>query len=821
MANADDFIGLQTPGRVWDWFWVPFVFGVVWLLFALWPFPGIHPSVWEDAAIASGLRPPGAPFPGLYRGVLAVLFKFGTPATAFTALSYLGRICIGLSAVFVYLVFRDILPAALRLRVHMSRVGMWLGRIIAILVAILFTCAEPVWRAGQTFSPVSLFLLLVTGAGCLFFVFLRRGSIWSLYFCFALIGFISVESTLGFLMLILAMVVMLRAVKWANNPQVPLVTPIVDELVRVVVFKRISYIWLACFVCGVTVNVIQFVRANGLEATGHEGVLGLLFEYFRGAWDASWSAATGPGWLFMLLFSIAPFVFLVSILPKAWDDDKFLPWGVGMCSGFAGVVALSQLVGTPVLWFWTWLGTARETVSSDILLSFVLLFNVATVAFALAIFGVDAYCRNYRRIAHQRYPESMLSKGPALMAESLGRARVWRQRIFALLIVAIPFLVVPGRVQLLTRSVARTIQDAVEETLAETKNCDTIFTDGSYDPILELEALRRGRPLVCLSFMAPNNPRERMLRDRAAKTDEDRALFENDAPTALRAWVENSDASRLTNVAVQIGFEMWKRVKKPLPPLSGLVALPGGVTEEERARALAACEALGKRAGGLSRLGKEKDDDLGRVDLMTDAMLRRKFPFVLWRLSRLAQMRSRMADVDGNRGEALREASTADMLDRANSSVRKMRQNLNWLKMQNGDELTPREGLIIGLSRADFAYAGRFAAPILAADPDEPRANFAMGMLYFQEEKYSLAEEHLKRCLLRRPDEPAVLNNLALIENRLGKHADAERHVRRALEKYPDLPELAQTLESIKKAKAKAEAEAAAAAAATKKEVKP
>ena len=93
------------------------------------------------------------------------------PEKVFKVLMQLGRVCVGLSAICVYLVFRDTLPTALRLRSHVSKVGMRLGRIIAFLAALLFACAEPVWRAGQTFSPVSLFILMASAAGCLFFVF--------------------------------------------------------------------------------------------------------------------------------------------------------------------------------------------------------------------------------------------------------------------------------------------------------------------------------------------------------------------------------------------------------------------------------------------------------------------------------------------------------------------------------------------------------------------------------------------------------------------------------------------------------------------------
>jgi len=803
MVYGDNTTG-GSSGSAWEFFWMPVVFAISYGLLSLWPLACLHPTVWGDVAIAAGLHPPGDPFPGLYRMVVSLLYKYISPDIVLEVLSHLGRAAVAGASVCVYYIFRETLPAALRISEHTRRVGLRIGRMVAVLSALLFTCAEPVWRAGWTFSPTSLMLLMGGVAGALFFRFMRAGSIKSLYFCFALLGLISAETTLGFFWLVLALFGVLVAVRWARNPNVPLVNPMVDALVRAVVFKRLSYAWLTFFVIGVAGNVVQFITTQGLDATGHEGVLGLLFEYFRGAYEATISASTGPGWLFGFLLGVAPFIFVLNMLSKAWDDDHFLPWSVSMCSGVAGVVAMTQLGGASRLWFWTWLGTSREMVPCDLLLAFMLLFDVATVAMVLAIFGVDAYCRNYKRIAQQQFPESLLSEGPAQMVESLGKARTWRKRAFLALVLMVPGLVVPGRVQTTTRTIAGLIREGVLETLAETKTCDTIFTDGSYDDLLELEAKSAGRSLLPLSFMAAHNPRMRMLRMRASKNDEDKDLLENDAATAMRSWIEN-DSPRLKQSAVQIGFELWRKGKKEEPPYSGMVALPGGLDDEERKRALAVCADLGDRAEELARQGKEDEEDTADVETITDVALRKKFPYLLWRLARLAQQRSRAAEQKGNRGEAIREAATADMLDSANASVREMKRRVNWMKMQNGGQLTPREGLVIGLSRADFAFAGRFAAPVLAADPDDPRANFAMGMMYCQEEKYTRAEEHLRRCLIKRPNEPAVLNNLALVLMHLGRYADALKLVDETMKKNPNLAELARTRESILKAREESE----------------
>ena len=128
---------------------------------------------------------------------------------------------------------------------------------------------------------------------------------------------------------------------------------------------------------------------------------------------------------------------------------------------------------------------------------------------------------------------------------------------------------------------------------------------------------------------------------------------------------------------------------------------------------------------------------------------------------------------------------------------------MDWVGQQNGMRLTPREGLQIGLNRADFRLAKTFAQQVLVADPENTRANFAMGMGYFIDEQYGRAEVYLKRCLAKAPNEPAVLNNLAIAQLRLGKLEEAETNAARALKLHPGSPEVKKTYEHIHGMKAK------------------
>ena len=779
---------LELPREKWDPLATASVFLCALMLLVLWAFPGIHPLVWDELSVAAGLRPPEQPFPGVYRCLMKHLFGGLGDAKVLALVPWLGRVSVALAATAVYRLLRDILPAMLRLRARIGRVGGIVGRLVAGTAALLFLCADPVWRAAQAFSPTTLFICLVVAIVALFFRFVRKAVVAPLYLCFALLGVLSAETPLGFVLLLLVVTGILLAASWAANPAVPLVNPFVDGLVRSVAFRRLVNLYGFCFAATLGLNVWLFMQMGGAAAAGvASDALGVLFICLRNCISAVTDSASPVALLFAFLLALVPCFLSVRLLPRAWDDDRFLPFLLGVLYIVLGVVALSQLAGARILWFWNW-QRSGSMVQSDIVLAFILMFDVAAAAFALAVFGVDACCRNYRRIAQKTFPESMQVDEAARLAESLGRNRALRRRIFWGVLVLIPVLVLPGRRQAAERGMMGVVEDYVQEVLRETRGCDTLFTDGSYDSYLELRARAADRKLNCLSLLTPNSPRERLVRLRAAESDEDRQMLENDASSPLRTWIV-SDTNRLARTAVQVGLEFWKRLNRPLPPLSGLTALPGGIEPSERLRALAACETIAEKIYDLAK---------GHVlAASVDRRLKAVYPVAGFRLARTAQYRSRAADEAGRRRESFREAAMADELDSMNYELAELRSRQAWKKRQQSGVLTPREGLVIGLSRADFALAGQYAAPILRTDPDEPRANFALGMKFYQEEQWSRAASHLRRCLVRRPDEVAVLNNLAVVEMKLDQLDDAEKHARRALELHPELKDVQSTLDKI------------------------
>lgn len=760
-------------------------------LLTLWSYPLIHPLAWGDLSIAAGLRAPADAFSGLYRGLMAAMFAF-LPANVVMALvPWLGRVAVALATAALYAVLRDALPSVMRVDPHLERVLRGVGRGIAAMSAMLFLCIDPIWRAGQAFSSVTLVVVLSISATWFYFSFLLRRRVASLYLAFILLGALSAENAIGYL-LTLGAAFYLGYVVYSGK-KLGVVT---DELIWNVTAKRLSYVWMFFYALSSAAGVWVFLSRGGMAATGCEGLFDFVLLYMRGGWAALTASAGLDGWFFGIGACILPFAVAVGMLRKAWKDDDFLPYLVGIVFTLVAITSLSQIAAVNP--FWSGI-SARQTdlVPSETLRAFFLVFSLAAFALAANVFGVDVSCRNYRSIARWRFPDSVAEEAPEKFAADLGKGRRRRKRIFWTVLLALPLVAIPGRYQGGERAMMGALRECAEETLRECEGRGTIFTDGSLDLCLELMALARGRaPLNALSMVSPNTTHARTVRYRAVENDEDRDLLEHDSSAALRTWIE-TDSPRLARCAVQLGFEFWRRIKKDPPTYSGLCALPGAKADDAVVtNGYAAADAL---AASVLAISERYDTSAG-----ADREVKRLFPFVLWRLSRISRMRA-MADAKARLyTQSMRETETADKLDAANRDLAVLNTRNRWLDMQNGGALTPREGLVIGLSRADFRLAGRFAGPVLKADPDDPRANFAMGMKSYLEEAYVQAEQYFLRCLKRNPGEPAVLNNLANAQVKIGKYDEAELHARLAIEKIPGSAEARKTLSRIKELARKA-----------------
>ena len=192
--------------------------------------------------------------------------------------------------------------------------------------------------------------------------------------------------------------------------------------------------------------------------------------------------------------------------------------------------------------------------------------------------------------------------------------------------------------------------------------------------------------------------------------------------------------------------------------------------------------------------------DAGDPDDVADKSLRDAFLFAQWRLALLARHRANAYDARDERELALEETRLADALDRNNGALGRIYATMAWASKKKLERMTPQEGLRIQLARADFARARTFARSVLDVVPDDPAANFALGMDFFVQGQYTRAQTFLERCLERRPNDPAVLNNLAQCRLRRGDPAGALPYAERARDALPDSPEIKRTLERIRTA---------------------
>ena len=293
-----------------------------------------------------------------------------------------------------------------------------------------------------------------------------------------------------------------------------------------------------------------------------------------------------------------------------------------------------------------------------------------------------------------------------------------------------------------------------------------------------------------------------------------RRIFDED-PFEIQAQASSSESGAALGItfAMQMGFELWTR-DLTLPECAGLVARPGGFPAGVVDAGAKAARAIAERMLAVYK----RDENLSRIA----PPLRRLFMLTQWRVARLSRVRADRLDAQSQaeqkkgdavsvskaealKSTAIKESELADQLDEGNPSFTRIRQQLEMVNQGPTFRLTPREGLKLGLDRADFRMAEMFARQVLTTDPDDANANFALGMYYFGREQYARAEAHFQRSLMSQPENPAILNNLAVAQLRLGRLDAAEKNARHALRVRPNGPETKRALENILKAKAEME----------------
>ena len=784
------------------------------LLLSIWGYPGLYPECWTDTAVAAGTRPPESIFPGLWRILSMGVFRAFGVAKGVLLYRFLGHLFGSLSASLVYLFFRECLSISVRHRQQAARRRLFTVRVAAAVSTCALICSEPFWRMSQTFTSVTLLFFLSTVAMTMFSIFLRNGSMGAVYLCSFLGGVVAGETPFGMLAVFMAWGAYWFITRFGEQFAAPLLNPATAQVSK----WHITFLFVFGCLCTVGLNCYSFVLADGLKAMGSPGGSVLPLKYCTDYGALFTESASAVGVLFLAVMIILPWFVSAAMLPKATDEEHFLPYGIGIVYVIACLFAVSQLGPVGALWIWGWRIGGTDLVTSPFLMLFMALLAAASIMGAIVVLGIDGFCRDHRFIAQQQFGDMSGDDDDdddgaysAPRRQRLSRkaevrlGRFSRGVVMLMMLMIVPAVTIPSRYCGKTRAMLELIGSYLDAVLEECDGRRFLFTDGRFDAALEVVARMKGTVLLPMSMMSDRGDYDTYLRLRGITDGEDRLAAAIGAPSLLRTWVRDKPAA-LAEACAQLGFELWKRDGHPLPTMLGVVARPGETSADALAAGVARSKALAERIFDFYARYRNVSSNDHNIELL--------FETVQWRVARQARFRGEALDLAGDVEAARQEVARGDDLDACNASLRDLLDALERVRQNARHRQSPREGLQQALENANFALASQYADAVLKSQPENVDANFAMGMLYMNQGQFARAEDHLSRCLVLAPKEPAVYNNLAMIQIQLRKFDAAEKNARRALELAPQSAEVLDTIKQVNEARSAAATNAPPAAAA-------
>lgn len=754
---------------------------------ALWSFPGEHPYVWTDMAVSAGLLPQGKMLPGLGAALSHLIFSI-LPFSAAVSLSvWLAKLLAALSGWMAYRVFSGTMTLVSGMGARDWNRRRQAIRVASFTAALIFACSDPIWHAAQglTSSSFTIFLLVVMTS--LFIKVLQTAKFGSAVATLAVAGLFCAETPIGWLAIALGA---LGVNRYLRQPQTEAWKEFLDPVRMQRTKWSMTFMFIGSFALGILLEVFSFAWLDGMRAAGITyGELPV--RYAREYLDLIVTAMDLPGWCLFLFATLVPFAISTALVTVSTDEDRYLSFKFSVVYLFTGLLAFLQLSPFEFAWFWN---LVPGSVSSRQTVLFASFLSAMTLAWSFYVLGVEIFCRDYKHIENVMY-HGYSDDGGEVRAdrEDVVSVKLSIGRLSMLLVPLLAIaLVVPGRKLPNDRALLEVLCDFVGETLEEAKGARYIFTDGSYDALLRIEAKRRGMDIVPVSMMSGTSRHDSYVRQLGAENFEDRMTLETGAAEALRTWVV-AKSERLSEVSVQLAFELFRLNRQLKPVVYGLLVRPSGGDEKIAAESIERCHQLSDRIVKLHENGCWRH--------AKDPVLKDRFLFAQFRLAVMSRLRAINLDAQKRVKESISEIAYSDRLNACNPSLIRILKRMDWIRRQSGEALTPREGLEVAMKRADFVMARRYAMPVLKEDADEPNANFAVGMSYYAEEQFAKAEEYLKRVLKRSPKEAAVYNNLALICLKTGRLEEAEKNAIKANELYPNSPEVKDTLKQIEKAK--------------------
>lgn len=728
----------------------------------------LNPDEWSNFAIASGVRPAESLFSGLWNFGAHWLFTKYPLDFVYFIFRTAGYIAAELIAVLSYFAFREILSMSIK-QYHEKKA--WrniVGPGVSALGAILVSCADSIWFACEDFGPSGLFMLILMFAFSSFIHFARCGGKWWLYLSAFFFGIAVGENPVGLVALVGCVVAYNLGLAEARASDMEMAEIHDDDDFSMAFTYVFGFLG---FVGPFLASVFVFQQENGIEYTGWSEQTVPLRYFFYYVLDFGMKSASFLGWMVGIIVSIIPTALTLWYFHLIMDDDREIGIGVIIIFAISFVVSIMQFTYFDQLWAWS--------LAKNIIVNFKELkcafhvLNAITVVLAVAAFGMSFCCR-------KKFVEK--------------KVRRFVQGAFVVGVGIVILLVVASRQVTERRAIINVVDDYVKEVAREAEDSIWIFTDGQFDVGVELAAFNQGNRISALSLLADAAPRNRYLRQRFAESEEEKLALRDNAATALKSW-KMDFPENMNRSAVQLGFENWRRGPGEIPHMSGLIGRPGGFSDGVAEEGIDIVRKMVKNI--------KKIIDNHYYDSCTDRKLKEKLTFILWRIARIARIRSTRADSLGNSDLAIQETDFADYVSLMNADYALVNERLGSVGLRALRHLSPREQLRDALRKADFTMARPYADAILKEEPDYVPANFAVAMFYFVEDQFSKSIGYFERCIARHPNEPTFYNNLAYAQLLSRRLDDALENAKRALELKPDSPEIKDTVRRIEKEIAK------------------
>jgi len=747
--------------------------------------PGNAPSIWGELAVAAGTRPPAEMFPGLWRAlVTGINLALGTTLTL-KAVPVLGCVALGLVAALTYLMFVAFLRGVVKIYPYHAGLMGRLIRFSSFFGAVAFATSDAVWQAGQAGSPLVLAALVVLAAYAGVGRFLQTGRPGALYPAAFLLGAFAADSPYV-AVLSLGWVVVYGLAEWRINAATGAQeTRLKTQLVR----WKITFMYVLGALAALGGIFALFIRQGGADANGLEG--GRLLLACLSQWVAQLTVSATPvGWLFLGVLVASPFAMALVMVRRATDEEQFFPYRDGLLFIVLVLIACSQLSVLHPLWIWNW--TERTLVASPALRTIALMMCSAVLAMGAMVLFVYVFCR--AREAQQEVAVDYENDPDGLHLEEGTRSHRSRARSRLFCTVVLLAVLIGGlvgdRAQVRLRVERGILESYLDETLAEAAGCDELFTDGRFDDALRLRTKAAGDGPNPRGLYLPQTPLNASLLTRGAGSSELVLAARQGAATYLRTLVRDFPA-KVAKAGFQVGFEQWRRDLRATPPVGGLVARaawPEGLRERGRA----AAEALADRVlAYYARFGGGNGGDRDTFGYVET---------VQWRLARLAQVRAEQLDLAGNAAGARAETARAEALDAQNASLHRIQADMVAAERSCQRSQSPREALAAALRKADFRLAKFYAEQVLADEPTNRPANFAMGMALAEKSQYAQAADHLAKSLAPGSRDPVLYNNLAMAQLAAGQVEAARTNALKAVELAPQSAAVRDTLKRVEAA---------------------